>query len=899
MFSNASLWCSVSLNKVPMIKRFFAVTASLCAVVSGFAQTPVWTQFPNSPVGAGNFRNDDIYFTDLTNGWSARGKDGIYRTTNYGQSWFSVTPHLVTNVAHFRSVSFATPLHGWVGNLGPGSYDSGVTDTNLLYETFDGGGTWSIVSAINDSGMKGFCAIHVKDPQHIYGVGRVRGPAYFAKSEDGGATWWITNLTAAGVMGGLMDVYFMNTNLGFAVGMDTNSYFTPPYYGSIARTTNGGLNWQVMASVAVTNSYFWKMSWPTTNIGYVSLQQNNSYSSFVFYKTTDGGATWVSNGIPLSAIGSPGSFELQGIGFVSTNEGWLGGGALAAPNNFIHTTDGGATWTPMGYVNANNLNRFRFASPTLGYLSGIKLHVFHIPLAATVLPASTNIPLGSNVTFSATAYGTAPMQFQWRLNGNNLAGGTTNGFTVTNITAASAGNYDLVVSDFSGSVTSSVAALNVINITTQPQSQVVNLGSNATFTVSATGAPPLNYQWFFNNVAIAGATNTTLIRTNVQPATAGNYFVVITNALFSITSSVAVLTLGFADDFDSYAVPSVVTNPVTTNGYKIFFGATSGGYDFKTVFGFDYSTVTFPTNIPVAPHSIGGTRKGLYLTANKADATAAAAAVNLYPVGQLWSNNFALKFDLWLNFGTAATTEHVLFGFNCSGNWTNRVATNTSDGLWFAMNGDGGSGATSTSARDFSVFRGGGSGVAPVLLTTGFGPTAPLGANFDNLDAGFVSLFPVLTFTNGITTPSGSSALRWLNVEVRSENNLITWLINNTAIAQYTNTFGYTNGAILLGYNDTFSSIGDTNNFAILDNVTVGPVIYLPVQIVSPRIVGNNFTFNFATDAYESYSVQWTTNLASGIWTTATNFYASTAMNTLTIPLPAGFSAQYFRVSRP
>ena len=186
-----------------------------------------------------------------------------------------------------------------------------------------------------------------------------------------------------------------------------------------------------------------------------------------------------------------------------------------------------------------------------------------------------------------------------------------------------------------------------------------------------------------------------------------------------------------------------------------------------------------------------------------------------------------------------------------------------------------------------------------MLLTSGFGPTAPLGANFDNLDAGFVSLFPVLTFTNGITTPSGSSALRWLNVEVRSENNLITWLINNTAIAQYTNTFGYTNGAILLGYNDTFSSIGDTNNFAILDNVTVGPVIYLPVQIVSPRIVGNNFTFNFATDAYESYSVQWTTNLASGIWTTATNFYASTAMNTLTIPLPAGFSAQYFRVSRP
>ena len=173
-------------------------------------------------------------------------------------------------------------------------------------------------------------------------------------------------------------------------------------------------------------------------------------------------------------------------------------------------------------------------------------------------------------------------------------------------------------------------------------------------------------------------------------------------------------------------------------------------------------------------------------------------------------------------------------------------------------------------------------------------------ADLAALDAGFVSHFPVLTFTNGITTPSGAAAMRWLNVEVRSENNLITWLINNTAIAQYTNTFGYTNGAILLGYNDTFSSIGDTNNFAIMDNVTVGPVIYPPVQILSPRITGTNFLFNFASDAYESYTVQWTTNLTSGSWTTYTNFYTSGANSTLTIPLPPNnFSAQYFRVSRP
>ena len=301
------------------MKNLFKALAFVLWVVHGVAtaQTPVWTQFPNSP--SGTVRNDDIFFADLTNGWSARGTDGVYRTTNSGNTWIKV----ITNanpVAHFRCIGFASAAHGWAGNLGPGSYDSSVTDTNMLYETFDGGVNWSVVSAINASGMAGFCAIHIMDAQHIYGVGRVRGPAYFAKSENGGTNWWVTNLTTAGVMGGLMDVYFKDATNGFIVGMDTNPYTTncavPQYHGAIARTTNGGLNWQVVANTPVNCSYFWKMSWPSANVGYASLQQNSSYSTVIYYKTTDGGATWSSNGIPLTSIGAV-SFAFQGIGFES------------------------------------------------------------------------------------------------------------------------------------------------------------------------------------------------------------------------------------------------------------------------------------------------------------------------------------------------------------------------------------------------------------------------------------------------------------------------------------------------------------------------------------------------------------------------------------------------------
>src|ERR1051326_4656537 len=84
----------------------------------------------------------------------------------------------------------------------------------------------------------------------------------------------------------------------------------------------------------------------------------------------------------------------------------------------------------------------------------------------------------------------------------------------------------------------------------------------------------------------------------------------------------------FSDDFESFGSPITVTSPGTANGYNILFGAASGPTDFTAVFGFDYSTVVYPTTIPSAPNSTGGTTKGLFLTVNK-DAPAAAAAVNL------------------------------------------------------------------------------------------------------------------------------------------------------------------------------------------------------------------------------------------------------------------------------
>ncbi|MSU45857.1 MAG: matrixin family metalloprotease [Lacunisphaera sp.] len=78
-------------------------------------------------------------------------------------------------------------------------------------------------------------------------------------------------------------------------------------------------------------------------------------------------------------------------------------------------------------------------------------------------------------------------------------------------------------------------------ITTQPASATVTTGGSATFSVVATGAGPLTYQWSFGSTAISGATSDTLTLNNVQSGSGGSYAVVVTNAAGSTTSNSATL----------------------------------------------------------------------------------------------------------------------------------------------------------------------------------------------------------------------------------------------------------------------------------------------------------------------------------------------------------------------
>jgi len=225
-----------------------------------------------------------------------------------------------------------------------------------------------------------------------------------------------------------------------------------------------------------------------------------------------------------------------------------------------------AAWTGIGprYFDAGG--NFSF---TNGLMGGDPAGYFRVQVLAsgpvtgpciTGQPQDLAVGIGQNAAFNVTASGTAPLTYAWYFNTNTLlASGPSATLTITNAQLADAGKYSVSVSNLVGSAQSVFATLTVTNntqppgILAQPTNLTMFVGQNATFGVTASGALPLHYQWYFNtNTVLAGKTNSTLTLPNVQLANAGWYSVTVTN-LYGITNS-AFATLTVNSNVDSQLI---------------------------------------------------------------------------------------------------------------------------------------------------------------------------------------------------------------------------------------------------------------------------------------------------------------------------------------------------------
>ncbi|MEO5803301.1 MAG: immunoglobulin domain-containing protein, partial [Verrucomicrobiota bacterium] len=233
--------------------------------------------------------------------------------------------------------------------------------------------------------------------------------------------------------------------------------------------------------------------------------------------TSDDSAWRLTNSPPqgMSNLTAGVEFRVNTTGFENITLKWdqSSAGASSKYYRVLYSTNNGVTFVPKDVV-TNPTNNASWSNPVTN------ISFISIPAANN----NTNFIVRILSEWQSTATGSGSDVYA----------------TVSGVAYSTAAAFRLDMVTFSGSVGNG----NVSILTNPAPSQVVAIGQPASFSVVAGGgSTAIGYQWRTNGTAIPGATSSTYSIASAQLSNAGNYTVVVTNAVNSVTSSVAVLTV--------------------------------------------------------------------------------------------------------------------------------------------------------------------------------------------------------------------------------------------------------------------------------------------------------------------------------------------------------------------
>jgi len=238
-------------------------------------------------------------------------------------------------------------------------------------------------------------------------------------------------------------------------------------------------------------------------------------------------------------------------------------------------------------------------------------------------PVGLTAYTGRNVTLQAQVVGAAPLSYQWLLNGTNVPGATNTSLVLSNVQFASAGGYQLFVSNSINTALSLAAPLTVVSnntltFLTQTTTGVTNYqGSKISLDgITVLGNGPLSYQWFFsttnkNYTAVPGATSDTLTMDPALAVGSGNYYLAASNLVGGVTSAPVNVRVLFAKAWGYGAVSNPPVN--VTNAVAIANGGAAGlstgdyfalGSDGKLTSWANYAPLYGETNVSALSNSI-------------------------------------------------------------------------------------------------------------------------------------------------------------------------------------------------------------------------------------------------------------------------------------------------------
>jgi hypothetical protein len=426
-------------------------------------------------------------------------------------------------------------------------------------------------------------------------------------------------------------------------------------------------------------------------------------------------------------------------------------------------------------------------------------------------------------------------------------------------------------------------------ITSQPPSQSQVQGLNASISVGVLGTPPFSYQWQFNSTNIPGATNFTLIATNVQAANLGNYGVVVTNIAGSIISSNASLGFGQVtawgvNNSGQTTVPLGTSNVLAMagGGWQSVLLKTDGTV---TVWGSNYQG---QTNVPVDLTNVLAIAAGFYhILALKSDGTVVAWGDNSF-------NQTNVPADLTNVVAIAAGNMHSLAlkadGTVTAWGYDDFGLTNVPAGLTNVVAIAGGTWHSLVLKADGTVTTWGGSSATniPVNLTNVVAIAARGGDSMALKTDGTVVAWGNNSYgqtnvpanlTSAVAIALGMSH----DLALKSDGTVVAWGIN--ADGRTNVPAGLTNVVVI--------AAGGYHSLALVGS---GPPV-LHASLINPVMGTNGFSLTLPTQSGRVYRLEYKNSLGDADWT-ALPLVAGSGGNLVLADSTATNSQRFYRVRR-
>ncbi len=265
----------------------------------------------SSNAGILNIKLNSISFLDASKGVVAGANGSIYTTLNGGVSWSPETIPVTKNLLKVKYFADGISTAGEYGTLLMKTNTTGWVSVNTRVHTDVTGLTGSDINNV-----------------HICG-----GGGFIRNNKNGDAKFY--NFEANPMIANLVDIFYSDSNLGFAVSSLNTA---------VIRTTNGGMTWSLTAGG--TMSYQWQQKLSAgggigNNLCQHPFDRNTTFVVYgsTVYVSRNRGETW-SNIATITGGGSAHSFYVSPL---DTNI-WMVA-ITGSPDKVMRTTNYGATWT--------------------------------------------------------------------------------------------------------------------------------------------------------------------------------------------------------------------------------------------------------------------------------------------------------------------------------------------------------------------------------------------------------------------------------------------------------------------------------------------------------------------------------------------------------------------------